>query len=93
MKALDFTTKLTTFRFSICITALTAWHAELGLFTYSIEQSPSWFSASQEIPHILWNMKIHYCIHKSLPPVPILRQINPVYPPPPPSHYLKISNI
>ena len=31
-----------------------------------MEQSPSWefnrFSASQEIPHILWNLKVHYCI-------------------------------
>ena len=33
------------------------------LLTYSMEQSPSWeanrFSDSQEIPHILWNPKIH----------------------------------
>ena len=32
------------------------------LLTYSMEQSPSWeancFSASQEIPHILWNPKL-----------------------------------
>ena len=31
--------------------------------TYSMEHSPSWeanrFSASQEIPHILWNPKVH----------------------------------
>ena len=36
------------------------------IFTYSMEQSPSseanWFSASQEIPHILWNPKVHYRI-------------------------------
>ena len=38
------------------------------LLTYSMEQSPSWeanrFSAGQEILHILWNLKVHYRIHK-----------------------------
>ena len=52
----------------------------LLLLTYFMEQSPSWkanrFSASQEIPRILCNPKIHYRIHKSLPPAPILGQIN-----------------
>ena len=43
-----------------------------------MEQSPSWeanrFSASQEIPCILWNPKVHYRIHKSLPPFRLLSQ-------------------
>ena len=61
------------------------------LLTYSMHQSP-WeanrFSASQEIPCILWNPKVHYRIHMCPPPVPILRQIDPVHTPT--SHFLKI---
>jgi hypothetical protein len=39
------------------------------------------FSASKEISNILWNLKVHYRIHISLPPDPILSQLNPVHAP------------
>ena len=55
-------------------------------------QSPSWeakwFAASEEIPHILWNPKVHYRTHKRPPPDPILGQPNPVHIPT--SHLLEI---
>ena len=57
-----------------------------------MKQSLSWeanrFSASQEIPHILWNPKVHYRIQKYLPCVPNLNQFDPVHTPT--YHFLKI---
>jgi len=42
--------------------------------TNSMEQSPSWkpntSSSTQEIPHRLWNPKVHYRVHKTLALVP-----------------------
>jgi hypothetical protein len=62
------------------------------LLTYSMVQSPSWaanwFAASQEIPRISRNPKVHYRTHKRPPPVPILGQPNPVHIPT--SHLMEI---
>ena len=78
------------------------WNLPYGMFsisillTHSMVQSPSWeanwFAASQEIPRISRNPKVHYRTHKRPPPVPILGQPNPVHMPT--SHLLEIhSNI
>ena len=51
--------------------------------THSIVQSPSWaanwFAATQEIPHISRNPKVHYRTHKHPPPFSILGKPNPVH--------------
>jgi len=62
------------------------------LLTYSIMLSPSWeanwFAASQEIPRISRNPKVHYRPHKRPPHVSILGQPNPIRIPT--SHLLEI---
>ena len=92
------------FVFVIVITDSTLWDCQstgkfekcvfllCNLLTYSMVQSPSWeanwFAASQEIPRISWNPKVHYRTHKRPPPIPILGQPNPVHIPT--SHLLEI---
>ena len=62
------------------------------ILNYSLVQIASWeanwFADSQEIPHILWNPKVHYHTHKRPPTLPILGQPNSVHTPT--SHLLEI---
>ena len=62
------------------------------ILTHSMVQSPSWeancFAASQEIPRISRNPKVHYRTYKRPPAVSILDQPNPVHTPT--SHLLEI---
>ena len=72
---------------SLCLLTGLFTHSLTHSLTHSMEQSPSWeanrFSASQEIPRILWNPKVHYRIHKCPPPLAVswARSIQPM-----PSH-------
>jgi len=51
--------------------------------TVSMEQSPSWkantHTASQEIPHLLWNPKVNYLVHKGPSLVLPLSQAHPAH--------------
>ena len=53
------------------------------ILTYSMVQSPSleanWFAASQEIPRISRNPKVHYRTHNRPPTVSILGQPSPEF--------------
>ena len=74
------------------MTRRTAQNIHTYLLTHSMVQSPSWaadwLAASQEIPRISRNLKVHYRTHKRTLPVPILGQPDPVHMPT--SHLLEI---
>jgi hypothetical protein len=53
-----------------------------GQFYNSVEQSAretNCHSPSEEIPYLLWNLKVCYYVHESLPLVSILWQMNLVH--------------
>ena len=79
--------KMKAFFFCILWSWFQYWYDNKYILIYSTEQSPSWeanrFSASQEIPRILWNPMVHYRTYKCPPPIPVLRQIDPVHAPQP----------
>jgi hypothetical protein len=57
--------------YSSRLTKLTAWSRILEKLTVH--------SASQDIPHLLWNPNVHYHVNKSQSLIPILRKVNVVY--------------
>jgi hypothetical protein len=48
----------------------------MGLNTYCVANS---CLSIQQLPSIVWNMKVHYSVYKSPLQVPILCKINPVH--------------
>jgi hypothetical protein len=57
---------------------------------YSPPREANRFSASQEIPCILWKPKVHYRFHNSPPPVPIPSHTDPVHAPSHPTSWRSI---
>jgi len=33
----------------------------------------------KKCPHLIWDMKVHYCVHKNLTLIPVLNEMGPVH--------------
>jgi hypothetical protein len=55
------------------------YYNQLTLWSRVLLQQLTVGFSSQEISCLLWNTKVHYCVHNSLPPAPILSQMNPIH--------------
>ena len=68
----------------LLVSVVSSWNCN-SVLTNSMQHTPSWeansSSASQETPRSIWSPKVHYRIHKSQLPLPILNQINQVHSP------------
>jgi hypothetical protein len=66
--------------YKICKLSTSRFNVEF--ITNTMEQNPpeaNSHTASQEIPHLLWNPNVYYCVQKGPSPVAVLYEKNSVY--------------